>query len=1242
MIKVKNEDMKKILLSIIMLCCMTMVAWAGTGSGSKFDPYTGEWDVSELGAKLKPGDCLAYDCILKGGNVTVYDSKLGTTQAVHNERDWAVGTTITPLGIYGNLTTNANYTEYRTYNIGFEVTKQSFIIDKVERKSTTEIAITGYFTGTYPTRQSDGYWHVGSTTGLEKVIEQDNGALIKLTDDIEISNLRGPFCDSFSGTIDGYYTDHIGDSTVYCSHSLYAGETIKEWVTDDKGEKKLKVKSRTRTECTYLFRELNHATIKNVVLSNISVDADDNDNIDEDQDELGVLARRAVNGCTFSNVTLDYCYVDCKESRGGIMLGYAEYCNFQLVNIKNSVIYVYELEGGGIVGHSDFCTYEMCVTSFDTGVWVDGVNGSTLCARSGGFVGYSYKDTFIGGINAAFVGADESQVGGFTGESKYSTFTNCINVGTVAHIDRDDFTGSRFDRNKILADYEFSPQDFGWLIGGSVSGGLFLSTVISMVASENSSLFMSMIIKALYGGWAEMSFLPRNALYTLYDVTMYLPEFASFCTGTTVFLVVVAAAIAVSIELAGGDDEVGGISGLAVGGSFEQCQNYVPLRCRDDNLGGIVGLGQGVTINNCFNSASLERDEDDTTGTILGKAEPNPEEGGKKCKVTNCLSTDAYHIVGDEGYDDGMDPTSGNNYRPDREKYNGAPVDCEYAVKRSLIESDLVAYWLNQGIENRSIGAKPWRKGITENIGKRNVLDPTLPEVTIDDLDPFIINSSDDLIAYSKEVETNQFRCGKLNSNITLLTSEKFTPIGKNEENKQFRGIFDGCGHTISGLDYSSSDQSVGLFGSVHSGAEIRNVNVYGNLTCEGDAGAGGIVGSVNIDETWGNVIIENCFSGVNINVNKNGGGILGRVIALDDEGGVNVYVDSCYSTGTITAKNGNSALLCGYAKKSGRISNSWSTGQLRTSQSEVKPFSVENDKGEYEYLVGYANKNINIKNCYALACKANIDLYDASKTQDGVTEVDDVMLAHGELTYMLNGNTNDPSKPLIWEQLLNFDEHPCKGTRGVFAHYGLKENKIGTTYLPYEVKSDECVKFFTFAGTDTEDGTVKLKFEYAEKVPAATPALYLGHDERIYDVLSASGVLVRLADEDYTNNSGWQFVGSSAESSIDDEDVTKHIYYVSDNKIRNAKKVNISPFHAFFYGPSIEELKEQLGGDQTESRVRIVIEDEDGETSSIPLINSELAPSFSNTKTYSLMGTEVNNSYRGIVIRNGKKELIK
>ena len=79
------------------------------------------------------------------------------------------------------------------------------------------------------------------------------------------------------------------------------------------------------------------------------------------------------------------------------------------------------------------------------------------------------------------------------------------------------------------------------------------------------------------------------------------------------------------------------------------------------------------------------------------------------------------------------------------------------------------------------------------------------------------INTTSDLIQFSKNVNS-----GTSYSGITVLLdadidfsgglSEQFNPIG-NSSSKQFQVMFDGQGHTISGLVINSYSQYAGLFG---------------------------------------------------------------------------------------------------------------------------------------------------------------------------------------------------------------------------------------------------------------------------------------------------------------------------------------------------------------------------------------------------------------------------------------------
>ena len=113
--------------------------------------------------------------------------------------------------------------------------------------------------------------------------------------------------------------------------------------------------------------------------------------------------------------------------------------------------------------------------------------------------------------------------------------------------------------------------------------------------------------------------------------------------------------------------------------------------------------------------------------------------------------------------------------------------------------------------------------------------DPTQLEMTT-----VYIKSIDDLIQLEKDCRLDSWSRDKnivLESDIVLDGSDfKFIPI--------FGGIFDGQGHTISGLTVTGSDSYTGLFCVTQESAVIRDLKVQGSLLPSGKPLAtGGIVG---------------------------------------------------------------------------------------------------------------------------------------------------------------------------------------------------------------------------------------------------------------------------------------------------------------------------------------------------------------------------------------------------------------
>lgn len=679
------------------------------------------------------------------------------------------------------------------------------------------------------------------------------------------------------------------------------------------------------------------------------------------------------------------------------------------------------------------------------------------------------------------------------------------------------------------------------------------------------------------------------------------------------------------------DDELGGIVGEAEFSKFYECTNAGKLKCEDENGGGIVGLGTYVTITNCLNTSKELDFGSSTCGGIIGNA--------KNSTVANCLSLAERPGIG--VFSD-MGLASGNNY-----SLNAGSSSWDESVTEELLKSGIVAIWLNNGVDNREKGKMPWRQNLGQNGGKYPDLDPSLPEVKIDNLnleplEPVEIDSPEMLFNFATRVNIGgKFSVGILTADIDM-TDQFMLPIGIGE-NLSFRGIFDGQGHTISGLDCSTdADMGAGLFGVVHTGAVIRNVTVKDSkFSHANDYGAAGIVGRISFS-WWGNVMIENCASYADVHAKKHAGGILGHITS-EKASNFYVYINNCYNGGTITAEEGNSGLLCGYISNLGHVSNSWSHGQLRNgTKKDIWPYSIENDKNNpvAECLVGYGT-TLDIKNCYIVNPKDNVDQYDKFKDQyplqAGVTIIDEAELATGEFTYKLNGNTNDVTKGLTWQQNLATDKSPVLGDLGLYYTRDINKDRYGTICLPYELEADNTVEYYTFVSEEMEGDELKLRFKSATSIAAGNPALFLAKTTRQYNFQDVGEGIAKKAKTNisYVSGAQWKFIGTYVKQ-VFEGDEAKEIYYISNNELRHAKKVTMDPYRAFFHGPNSASLF--VAGAKS---VSFEVENEFGQTTKLKYVDNELVP-VQDEKSYSPMGVQVGDNYKGVVIKSGKKMILK
>ena len=162
---------------------------------------------------------------------------------------------------------------------------------------------------------------------------------------------------------------------------------------------------------------------------------------------------------------------------------------------------------------------------------------------------------------------------------------------------------------------------------------------------------------------------------------------------------------------------------------------------------------------------------------------------------------------------------------------------------------------------------------------------------------------------------------GKSDINITLdtdidLTGKDWTPIGTDYDNS-YKGTFDGGGHTITGLTFTTNDEYAGLFGWLNRAGTVKNVVMEG-VQITSDQIYGGSIGGV-VGYSWGT--IENCSVSGSVSGTVYVGGVVGAQIGGSitgcsssatvkgtvDVGGVagqtnsSATLTACYATGNVT-----------------------------------------------------------------------------------------------------------------------------------------------------------------------------------------------------------------------------------------------------------------------------------------------------------------------------------------------------
>ena len=215
---------------------------------------------------------------------------------------------------------------------------------------------------------------------------------------------------------------------------------------------------------------------------------------------------------------------------------------------------------------------------------------------------------------------------------------------------------------------------------------------------------------------------------------------------------------------------------------------------------------------------------------------------------------------------------------------------------------------------------------------------------TIESDGSYTVTSADGLMNVAELVNG-----GKSDINITLdtdidLTGKDWTPIGTDYDNS-YKGTFDGGGHTITGLTFTTNDEFAGLFGWLNRAGTVKNVVMEGvQITSNQIYGGsiGGVVGS-----SWGT--IENC----SVSGNVSGTVYVGGVVGVQIGGSITGCSSSATVKGTVDVGG-----VAGQTNSSATLTACYATGNVII---EINP--KKNIAGGS--LVGM-NAGISLLACYA------------------------------------------------------------------------------------------------------------------------------------------------------------------------------------------------------------------------------------------------------------------------------------
>ena len=456
---------------------------------------------------------------------------------------------------------------------------------------------------------------------------------------------------------------------------------------------------------------------------------------------------------------------------------------------------------------------------------------------------------------------------------------------------------------------------------------------------------------------------------------------------------------------------------------------------------------------------------------------------------------------------------------------------------------------------------------------------------------PYIISKAEDLGNLATRVNAGESFAGvyfKMGADISYDTGEtawddvtsqssqsnNYTCIGNNQY--AFKGVFDGDGHTISGIRvYQQSSYNYGLFGFIDGGAVVKNLTLSDCRFTVPDC-AGAIVGTVYSGS------VENCHVADNVRIHGTGstgyhGGVVGRLYLGK--------VIGCISAATLSVAGGKTP------GRYGGITGSHEAGSIihclaiNVKLPEASLFTVESGKRNLGAIAGYSQGTVTgclYEGCTFGNTAASVGLGNPSNNVDTNQALDATTYVIGKESPTLIFDEDEPN-PDVVEAYTNalvyqgtaYTAKDKTVTVALNNRTLYKDDSWNTLCLPFNtsltgdlVNADICTLSTT--EFDEKTGVLTLNFTPASGEDAVTSIVagkpYLIKWATAADIKNPTFTGVTLSNTlSPVETSAVDFVGTNTSVNFTYDDNT--VLYLGDGNMLYypSADMTISPFCAYF-----------------------------------------------------------------------------